>query len=620
MAKENPNYHSSGFSDPPAEIGEREFVFLQLLFQLSEEFRTAVSLDDLAEHLGWSRPTVEESAHRLTDAEAVEWPRLGHLLPTVRGKELLAAAVPESSGPAEIASQGRTQFDPAMVTVIIPALNEARTIGRLVRVVKTSSRVREVIVVDDGSTDDTVEMAAQAGARVMMSTLLGKGASMEDGVRVAQGKIILFLDADLEDIRPDIVEVMTDPILAGEADLVKAAFSREAGRVTVLTARPLLSAFFPELERFQQPLGGILAARTSLLRGLRFENDYGVDVGLLIDSVVAKGAAVSEVHIGRIAHESQSLEALGVMAKQVARVILDRAWRYERLSINSVREMEEAERRVRAALLPNADQTTTPARHALLDMDGVLLNSRYVAEVAQRIGARAELDLLLDNHTLTNEQRAQMIASLFTGVHKEIFEEAARSMPLVPGAPETVVALRKAGYRVVVVTDSFHLAAEIVRRRVFADFCVAHLMHFRHGRATGELTLAPATIAEHGCKEHYSCKANVLLHLATAAGLRPFETVAVGDNVNDVCLLRSVGMSVAFEPKSKIVEEAARYTVSAPLTNVLDVLGIPNLERATAATIDMMARNPGTDTSTLNSPSLAVPLKESIPSFANIGR
>ena len=74
-------------------------------------------------------------------------------------------------------------------------------------------RVREVLVVDDGSIDGTPEIAAGAGASVMMSTLLGKGASMRDGLAATQGEIVLFLDGDLLEIRDDFVETLVDPIL-----------------------------------------------------------------------------------------------------------------------------------------------------------------------------------------------------------------------------------------------------------------------------------------------------------------------------------------------------------------------------------------------------------------------
>ena len=396
---------------------------------------------------------------------------------------------------------------------------------------------------------------------------------MEDGLEVAAGDIVLFLDGDLRQICDDLVERMTAPIISGKADLVKAKFSRDAGRVTILTARPLLSAFFPELNRFDQPLGGIVAARRSLLSSLRLENDYGIDVGLLIDATM-KGTRVVEVDIGRIDHESQSLGALGDMAKQVTRVILDRAWRYDRLSINLVREMEETERRVKAELLPIACHPGRERKYALLDMDGVLVDGRFIVELAERVDAKHELLRFLDSKMLPDEERTRAIASLFTGVPWEVFAETARSLPLMEGAVETVVALRRAGYVVGILTDSFQVAAEIVRRRVFADFSVAHLMRFRNGRATGELTLSPVMLNPDGCPEHHCCKSNVVRRLRESVGLIPEHTLAVGDSDNDICMLREVGLSIAFRPKSVAVEMAAKYALSHSLTGVLDLLGI----------------------------------------------
>ena len=148
-----------------------------------------------------------------------------------------------------------------MVSVIIPVLNESPTVAAVVALARRAPGVSEVIVVDDGSIDGTPELAAEAGARVVTSTLLGKGASMEDGAWAAQNEIVLFLDGDLSGLAEDLVERMTAPMLAGKADFVKARFTRSAGRVTMLTARPLLLTFFPELAHFEQPLAGIIAAR-----------------------------------------------------------------------------------------------------------------------------------------------------------------------------------------------------------------------------------------------------------------------------------------------------------------------------------------------------------------------
>lgn len=471
----------------------------------------------------------------------------------------------------------------APVSVLIPVLNEALTIEHLVRRIRRSPLVCEVVVIDDGSIDGSAEVAKRAGAKVMMSTLLGKGASMEDGIAIAQGEVVLFLDGDLYEICDDFVERMTAPIAAGRADLVKARFDRAGGRVTVLTARPLLSAFFPELGGFDQPLGGIVAAKTALLRNIRLENDYGVDVGLLIDAAM-RGARLEEVDIGRLDHSSQSLEALGEMAKQVTRVILDRAWRYERLGINPVRDMEEAERVRKAGAFPPAICGKARRRFALFDMDGVLLDTRFVAELADRVGVWGELSRFLDNRILSDEERTRAIASLFTGVHQDVFEETARSLPLMEGAVETVVALRKAGYVVGIVTDSYSVAAEIVRRRVFADFSVAHVMRFRHRVCTGRVTLAPAMVDTSGCAEHSCCKGNVVRRLQEVAGLMPRASLAVGDGENDVCMLRQVGLAVAFRARSANVAEAARYSLDASLAGVLELAGVrrPHTRRAPA--------------------------------------
>ncbi len=462
---------------------------------------------------------------------------------------------------------------PPVVSVLMPVLNESKTIDHLVRLLRLCPQVLEVLVVDDGSIDGTGEIASRAGASVMMSTLLGKGASMQDGLKVAGGDIVLFLDGDLLETREDLVARMTAPIIAGQADLVKAKLGGDAGPVTVLTARPLLSAFFPELATLDHPLGGIVAARRSLLGNLRLENDRGVDIGLLIDAAM-KGARVAEVDIGRIGHRSQSLEALGDMAKQVTRVILDRAWRHDRLNINLVREMEEVERRTRAHLLPAADRTAGRQKFALLSMDGVLLEGRFVVELAERIEAQSELARFLDNQVLADAERTHAIASLFTGVRLEVFEETARSMPLMDGAIDTVVTLRRAGYTVGIVTDSFNAAAEIVRRRVFADFSVAHLMRFRNGVSTGEVTLAPAMIDPDGCPRHHCCKSNVIRRFRDDGGLMPRHSLAVGSGDNDICMLEQAGISIAFRPQSAAVEAAAGYSVNRSLTEVLDLLDL----------------------------------------------
>jgi glucosyl-3-phosphoglycerate synthase len=137
------------------------------------------------------------------------------------------------------------------------------------------------------------------------------------------------------------------------------------------------------------------------------------------------------------------------------------------------------------------------------------------------------------------------------------------------------VGLRKLGYRVGIVTDSYHVASEIVRRRVFADFTFAHLMRFKNGKATGRVTLSPAMAHTEGCCDHMICKVNVLRHLSERLGILPENVLAVGDNSNDVCLLGAVGQSFAFEPKVPQLYDVAQHVITGTLSTVLSLVQLP---------------------------------------------
>lgn len=460
------------------------------------------------------------------------------------------------------------------ISVVVPVLNESRTIASVVRFAKKSPLVGEVLVVDDGSIDGTPELAAAAGARVVTSSMLGKGASMEDALQEARYEILLFLDGDLRGLNRDLIQLMVAPLHKNETDFVKAKFTRSAGRVTILTAKPLLRTYFPELAHLTQPLGGIIAVRRDLLRQLRFENDYGVDIGLLIDAL-AQRARIFEVDIGSLKHDSKPLELLGDMATQVARTILERAAEWGRLRVTSLRAARERDRLHRTDLHNSLHMLKQTSKLALLDMDGTLLNGRFVMELARRCDRIQKLDELLDNPTMNAITRSRKIANVFAGVHQRDFVQTAREIPLMAGAVETVVGLRKLGYLVGIVTDSYRIAAETVRRRVFADFVIAHVMKFHNDKATGRLTIAPATLSPRSCRKHKLCKLNVLHHLSGEAGIPIRNVLAIGDSDNDVCMLRAAGESIAFNPKSATVRDSARHVVENDLRKVLPLLGTP---------------------------------------------
>lgn len=227
------------------------------------------------------------------------------------------------------------------ISVCIPARNEARTIAAVVDAVAGQGRAEEVIVVDDGSTDATSAAAAGAGARVVAAGDVlgehakgpGKGQAMWKGVAAASGAIVVFCDADLEQVADDLVERLAVPLAEdGHLSMVKATYTRtlhgregEGGRVTELVARPLLSALFPELDHIRQPLAGEYAVRRDVLIELPFVAGYGVDLALLLDVAERFGAdSIAQVDLGLRVHRNRPLAELGAQATEVLRAGLHR--------------------------------------------------------------------------------------------------------------------------------------------------------------------------------------------------------------------------------------------------------------------------------------------------------
>lgn len=218
------------------------------------------------------------------------------------------------------------------VSVIIPAYNEEETVAKVVEVVKKVSVVDEIIVVNDGSVDNTEAEALKAGAIVINhETNKGKGQALYTGYQNAECDIIAFIDADIYNLTSAKVEAMIRPILEGKTDITKTKFSRASGRVTELTAKPLLNFFFPEIS-FEQPLSGQFAAKKEVLKRINFESDYGVDVGIVIDADVL-GISIMEVDIGAIEHDMSPLSDLNLMANEVVRTIIGRANKYGRVTM-----------------------------------------------------------------------------------------------------------------------------------------------------------------------------------------------------------------------------------------------------------------------------------------------
>jgi len=238
-------------------------------------------------------------------------------------------------------------------SICIPARNEAATIGELVgdlrsALVEDLGIVDEIVVVDDDSSDDTARIARNAGARVVSTRESGpsrdksggKGDAVWTSIATCESDFIMWVDGDMRglDVR-GLADLLAPLRTDRSVHLVKGSFVRldsqgnpSEGRLTALTARPLLSFYFPAVANIVEPLGGIYAMRLTDARALDLESDYGIDVGILIDILMQYGPeAIVEVGLGTLSHDSRSLCDLSRTATQVIRTILSRAFKYRTL-------------------------------------------------------------------------------------------------------------------------------------------------------------------------------------------------------------------------------------------------------------------------------------------------
>jgi glucosyl-3-phosphoglycerate synthase len=243
------------------------------------------------------------------------------------------------------------------ISVCVPARDEAATIATIVAplvALREAGVIDQVLVLDGDSRDGTGAIAAALGADVLdpsdllpeFGPVLGKGDAMWRSLTVATGDLVCFVDADSEDFGAHFALGLLGPLVCDPGvQFVKGFYRRPfkaanggppeptgGGRVTELTARPLLHAFYPELASMRQPLAGEFAARRELLERMPFCTGYAVEMGLLLDVYAETGLeALAQVDLDSRQNRHQRLEDLAPMAAAVLGAVTSRLRREGRL-------------------------------------------------------------------------------------------------------------------------------------------------------------------------------------------------------------------------------------------------------------------------------------------------
>lgn len=115
------------------------------------------------------------------------------------------------------------------ISAVVPAYNEAGRIGAVLRVLTSYGKFREIIVVDDGSTDQTALIASRYDVQIIRTPRnVGKASSMDVGVKAASGDIIFFCDADVRGLTHAMIDTIVGPVCRGEVDMFIGMRNRKA--------------------------------------------------------------------------------------------------------------------------------------------------------------------------------------------------------------------------------------------------------------------------------------------------------------------------------------------------------------------------------------------------------
>ena len=244
------------------------------------------------------------------------------------------------------------------VSVVLPALNEEKTIGTIVSYIKEhftgdTPLVDEIIVIDGNSSDGTVQIAKCSGALVynineIVSNVQaqGKGVALWKSQFITKGDILLFIDSDILDFDKRFISGLLGPLLIDEEVMFAKAFYKRpfcigseryenfGGRVTEILVRPFLSVMSPELAEVIQPLAGEYAIRRAVADQLSFWSGYGVEIGLLLDIFTTYGLqSIAQVDMEDRHHRNRNVMELSKMAFGILHVMLKK---FERMGIMTI--------------------------------------------------------------------------------------------------------------------------------------------------------------------------------------------------------------------------------------------------------------------------------------------
>ena len=209
---------------------------------------------------------------------------------------------------------------------------------------------------------------------------------------------------------------------------------------------------------------------------------------------------------------------------------------------------------------------------AVFDMDGTLIDGRLIEVLSKKFGLHGQVKHIQSDESISGYVKTHRIASVIRGIEAREILIALESIPIAKNGKEVITLLKKKGFKIGIITDSYGIAAQAMVNKLDLDFFYANELKVDNGVITGEINM-PLGWEKIDC----FCKNSVCkrYHMEIHAEKHRIEiknTIAVGDTKGDLCMIKRAGIGVAYMPKDKYIKETINQINIPDMIGVLDFI------------------------------------------------
>lgn len=208
-------------------------------------------------------------------------------------------------------------------------------------------------------------------------------------------------------------------------------------------------------------------------------------------------------------------------------------------------------------------------RLIVFDMDSTLIQTEVIDEMAELVGAGEEVRRITEqamNGEINYDESLKLRVSRLKGLTQQQMHEILERLPLTPGVEDFIKTVQELGYKLALISGGFSFFANALKERLNLDYAFANDLTMRDGVLTGEVE---------GVIVNPEQKSLLLKVIAQQEKISLDQVVAIGDGANDLPMLATAGLGIAFHAKDIVKEKAQNHMSHGPMTTILYFLGIP---------------------------------------------